>query len=139
MRLSHLLRTGAVLAATAAAATLSTGTADAAVIITTWNATDTPADVVGAHAWGTLTPGPALGTYVVNAQIKDTKSDSHGARVNIRSACDGGCVSLVSVSASGVDVENTDDFILKAPITVQECLTEAGVDYICGEPYKITP
>ncbi|MCX5395704.1 hypothetical protein [Streptomyces sp. NBC_00102] len=139
MRLSHLLRTGAVLAVTAAVATLSTGTADAAVILTTWNATDTPADVVGAHAWGTLAPGPALGTYVVDAQIKDTKSDSHGARVNIRSACDGSCVSLVSVSASGVDVTNTDDFTLKAPITVQECLTEAGVDYICGEPYKITP
>ncbi|MGW2280386.1 hypothetical protein [Streptomyces sp. NPDC001770] len=138
MRLTHLLRTGAVLAATAVA-TLSTGAANAAVAITSWNATGTSADVVGAHAWGTFTPGPAVGTYVVHANIKDTKADSHGARLNLRGSCDGSCVSLVSVSASGVDVENADDFTLKAPITVQECLTEAGVDYICGEPYEITP
>lgn len=139
MRLTHVLRTGAFLATAAAVATLSTGAADAAVALTAWNATGTSADVVGAHAWGTLTPGPAVGTYVVHANIKDTKADSHGARVHLQASCDGTCASPVGVSASGVDVENADDFTLKAPITVQECLTEAGVDYVCGEPYKITP
>jgi FlaG/FlaF family flagellin (archaellin) len=140
MRITRLIRSGALLAVTAAVGfSLSTGTANAAIPPTSWNATGTTADVVGAHAWGTITPGPAAGTYVFHAAIKDTKADSHGARVNLRAACEGDCVSLVSVSTSGLDTTNSDDFTLKGPVTVQECLTEAGVDYICGEPYTITP
>ncbi|MFD6275571.1 hypothetical protein ACFWFI_08365 [Streptomyces sp. NPDC060209] len=109
-----------------------------AAAATSWNATGTVADVVGAHAWGTISAGPSAGTYTVTANIKDTKADSHGARVNLRAACDGSCVTLVSVSASGLDEVRTGSFTLRAPITVQECLTEAGVDYICAEPYTIS-
>ncbi|MFE6038975.1 hypothetical protein [Streptomyces sp. NPDC056452] len=116
---------------------LSAQTATAAVPPTTWNATGTVADVVGAHAWGTFATGPAADTYVVDANIKDTKADGHGARVNIRAASSNGSVVLVSVSASGEGVTAEESFTLKAPITVQECLTEKGADYVCGEPYRI--
>ncbi|MFF9914905.1 hypothetical protein [Streptomyces sp. NPDC013457] len=124
---------------TAVGISLCAGTANAAAPETPWDATGTAADVVGAHAWGSITPGPAAGTYQVNATIKDTKADSHGARVNLRASCDDGCASLVSVSASGLNTTSSQTFTLKGPVTVQECLTEAGVDYICGEPYTIIP
>ncbi|NYV73417.1 hypothetical protein [Streptomyces sp. UH6] len=116
---------------------LSVQTASAGIPTVRWDATDTVADVVGAHAWGATGPGPVGDTYTVTVNIKDTKADSHGARVNIRAASADGSVTLVSVSASGEGVTAADSFTLWGPVTVQECLTEQGVDYVCGEPYRI--
>lgn len=123
---------GAVLALGATA-----GTAQAA---TSWTTQHTQGDVVGAHAWGSVSLSG--GRYHVTVNIRDTKSDSHGARVYIRAYYQdgwGGDRPEV-LSASGLNKENKftwnfDD--TTSWFEARECLTEAGADYTCGSWTKI--
>ncbi|MEU1056962.1 hypothetical protein [Streptomyces sp. NPDC005876] len=123
-------RTAGVVAAGAALmVSILGGTANAA---TGWTAQYTSADVVGAHAWGTIEEGER---YILNVNIKDTKSDSHGARVRIRTTYADGGVREENLSASGLnDVQSTTwNYAASAyKFEVKECLTEGGVDYDCG-------
>jgi len=128
-------------AALAAAALLTVGlfaqTAGAAVAQNPWTAAGTVADVAGVQATGTWIAAAEIHTYSVGATVKDTADDGRGARVNIRSRSGDGGEVLTSVSASGQGAVTKDSFTLIGPVTVQECLTDGGVNVVCGQPFRI--
>ncbi|QUH02401.1 hypothetical protein HUO13_17760 [Saccharopolyspora erythraea] len=120
---------GLVAAGAAMLVAVSAGTAHAA---TNWNAQNTPADIVGAHAWGTIDDAER---FILRVNIKDTAGDSHGARVYVRvTYADGGTRSEnLSASGKGVTNSTTWNFASSArKFEVQECLTEGGAKYECG-------
>ncbi|MFB8030893.1 hypothetical protein ACFQ6U_35470 [Streptomyces sp. NPDC056465] len=124
-----------------AAALLTAGlfaqTAGAAVAQNPWAAAGTVADVAGVQATGTWLAAPEIRTYSVGATVKDTADDGYGARVNIRSESGDGGEVLTSVSASGKGAVTKESFTLIGKVSVQECLTDQGVDVVCGEPFRI--
>ncbi len=89
------------------------------------------------QATGTWIAAAEIHTYSVGATVKDTADDGRGARVNIRSRSGDGGEVLTSVSASGQGAVTKDSFTLIGPVTVQECLTDGGVDVVCGQPFRI--
>jgi hypothetical protein len=122
---------------------VTAGTANAAVPPSTWDVSGTAADVVGVHGWGTIDTSIGANVLLVEANVKDTLSDSHGARVYVRvTAPDRSYARQESVSTSGVDTTNTTEwsFSWQPPlsgeqtgsVSVKECLTEQGADYKCG-------
>lgn len=115
----------------------ATGHAHAAT--NNWNAQFTDADVVGAHAWGTVEfgffpGGDSVEQAKITINVRDTATDSHGARayLRVRSNWDGSILKSASVSASGKDdVDSTYVLVPRngyGDIMVRENLTEQGAD-----------
>jgi hypothetical protein len=146
LKMTKIVCRSAVLAAGAGVmVALNCGVANAGQgYLATWDATGTPADVVGAHGWGRISRGFSADSLEFNASAKDTASDSHGARVYVRLVANGEAGDVYTntqhVDASGDGTTNTSDWIVdwssvtggSQQVLVKECLTEQGSDYQCG-------
>ncbi|GAA3537731.1 hypothetical protein GCM10022295_19920 [Streptomyces osmaniensis] len=138
MRTKQIMRSLGVAAAGAALGIgVSAGTANAA---SSWNLQYTQGDLVGAHAWGTVSLSG--GRYHVKVNIRDTKADSHGARVYLRATYQDGWggdrTEVLSASGSGAENSytwNFDDTV--SWFEAKECLTEQGADWTCADYSKI--
>ncbi|WP_143660519.1 hypothetical protein [Streptomyces sp. JHA26] len=140
-RLRVLLRSaGTLTAGTALAVGLSAGTANAVSV--SWNAQYTQADISGAHAWGSVSQSTATSRIYVTTNIRDSASDSKGARVFVRATYQEGWGGsrTENLSASGYMAENqrTWNFDYTTSwIEVMECKTEGGVTETCAGWHKI--
>lgn len=112
-----------------------------AMAASSWTAQYTDADIIGAHGYGTFEWYTTTTTTArVTATVKDTATDSHGARLYVRwERNDGVRQDAGYVSASGKDDKATKVFSLPATqyyaFEVMECLTEAGATMwdSCGD------
>lgn len=137
-RFQRSVRSLAVLVS-AAAALLVGGTTGTASAATNWDATYTDADIVGAHAWGSL---DVADRFFLRVNIKDTQADGHGARVYVRTTYADGGTRLESLSASGSGATNSTTWNYASSarkFEVQECRTEGGAKYDCARWHTIYP
>ncbi|MFI6639096.1 hypothetical protein [Streptomyces sp. NPDC050504] len=137
-RLRTVARSAGVAAAGAALAVgVGAGTANAAAY--NWSATNTSADIVGAYGWGTVDQADR---FFVEVNVRDTASDSHGARVYLKATYNDGGVRTENRSASGLNDEDSYTYNFAGNVIkfeVQECLTEGGAKYRCAGWHKIYP
>jgi hypothetical protein len=121
----------------AATATAILGLAVPAQAATNWNLTGSSADMVGVWGWGAVGTR-SDGRWEVTANVKDTASDSHGARVELWTVydCGWGGERNEEVSASGYNATNSDtwnyDGDTVTMIAAREVLTEKGENWDWG-------
>lgn len=113
------------------------GTAHAA---TSWSATGTQADVVGAYAYGTI-ENNSLGQTVVRVTIRDSVSDGASGRVYFRWRFADGSKSGAygPITASGYMAEKQATYTETRsgldswdPFEVKECKVDNGQEVDCG-------
>ncbi|MFI2765383.1 hypothetical protein ACH5A3_42275 [Streptomyces echinatus] len=132
------------LAAAASALTLATVFAmgsSAQAAATSWNATDTQADVVGAWAHGDYAlTGYDKDTWTVHATVEDTKGDYASARMYFRWRLITGGFSTpwqLTASGKGNSKSRSDSWYrweadTEQPFEVKECIVDDGVETDCG-------
>ncbi|MYW00086.1 hypothetical protein [Streptomyces sp. SID3343] len=135
------LRTVSLALATGALALAGVvGTATSAHATTTWNATDTQADVVGAWAHGSLDV-EGNETLSVDMTIKDTKADGASARAYIRwRYATGGFSGSAVLTVSGGNGSTKSatyrnpriELDSYQPFEIKECLVDNGWETECG-------
>ncbi|MFK3983396.1 hypothetical protein ACI2K4_23810 [Micromonospora sp. NPDC050397] len=127
------LRNGLISLGVGVALALGVGAAPAQAA-TSWNLQYTPADMVGAHAWGTVGTR-SDGRWTLTGNIRDSASDSHGARLEVWVVydCGFGGERYEQLDASGYLAENrmtwNGDGDTTSMIAVREVLTEAGENW----------
>lgn len=139
--MKRCMRSAGYLAALASTVTalLLGGMSGMAGAATNWDATGTSADIVGAHAWGTI---DAADRFILKVTLRDTKGDSHGARVYVRTTYADGGTRLENLSAAGAGATKSKTWNYASSarkFQVQECLTEGGATYDCAGWSTIYP
>ncbi|GAA2418090.1 hypothetical protein GCM10010420_55650 [Streptomyces glaucosporus] len=137
---SHPLHKRAAISAAAGALSLATvvATGSSAHAATSWSATGTQADVVGAYAYGTI---DNTNTHtIVRVVIRDSVSDGASARVYFRWRYGEGSTSgAYTLTASGYMAENSKTYSIERgrldswdPFEVMECKVDNGEEVDCG-------